>query len=217
MSDLQLEISNSEEKQTTLIAKPHDLGPNKLKDFVGAHILEAVPDSSLLNSAGPDSNNFGGLLGRGVGTGVGVRGLSTSGHGVWGQGHNGVVGDGAGRDGVGVLGRHSEAGVGVLGQGAPGVVGVCRAQPSPRQGESLEALAGVRGESSHGTGVYGSGLYGGEFKGSIAQIRLMPGTGVGHPATGAHVMGELYLDSAASLFVCIAAGFPGKWVKVVTA
>ena len=30
-------------------------------------------------------------------------------------------------------------------------------------------------------------------------------------------MGEIFMDSAASLFVCVAAGTPGTWVKVVTA
>ena len=44
MSDLQLEVSNTEVKQTTLIGAPGDLGPNKLKDFIGSHVLECIPE-----------------------------------------------------------------------------------------------------------------------------------------------------------------------------
>src|SRR5262245_53343128 len=113
MSDLQLEVSNTEVKQTTLLGAPGDLGPNKLKDFSGAHVLACIPDSSLVNSSAP-GNNFGGILGRGVGTGAGVHGLST--HGA------GVLGEASGADGAGVEGSHGDTGVGVLGRGNPGVI-----------------------------------------------------------------------------------------------
>lgn len=208
MSDLQLEVSNTEVKQTTLIGAPGDLGPNKLKDFTGAHVLECIPDPSLLNSSAP-GNNFGGVFGRGVGTGAGVRGLSTNGPGVLGETH--------GAEGPGVLGRHSDTGVGVLGEGNPGVIGSCRTRQTPRRRIMAGQLAGVRGESVDGPGVFGDGHVGGQFKGAAAQLSLVPGAGVGKPTSGTHVMGEIFMDSAASLFVCVAGGTPGTWVKVVTA
>jgi len=207
MSDMQLEVSNTEVKQTTLIGAPGDLGPNKLKDFTGAHVLECIPDHSLVNSSAP-GNNFGGILGRGVGTGTGVRGVSTSGPGV--------LGETSGAEGAGVLGRHGDTGAGVLGQGNPGVVGSCRSR-LPAEPLTPGHLAGVRGESVHGPGVFGEGRFGGQFKGTGAQLSLVPGAGVGKPTSGVHIMGEIFMDSAASLFVCVAAGAPGTWVKVVTA
>src|SRR5260221_14103761 len=105
MSDLQLEVANTEVKQTTLIGAPGDLGPNKLKDFTGAHVLECIPDGSLVNGSAP-GNNFGGIFGRGVGTGAGVRGLSTTGPGG--------IGGASGAVGAGGLGRRGVQGRGVL-------------------------------------------------------------------------------------------------------
>jgi hypothetical protein len=147
----------------------------------------------------------------------------------------GVVGDVAqGGDGTaGVLGRHKgdgpgvkgEGRTGVLGEGSPGVVGIC--------GSSLQAgstplehhgnAAGVSGKITgigNGPGVFGEGRYGGEFKGSKipfgAQLRLVPATTVGRPTTEFHRSGEIFMDSAATLFVCTAEGTPGKWVRVRT-
>jgi hypothetical protein len=184
MSDLQLEVANKEVKQTTLIGSPGDLGPKKIKDFTGAHVLECIPDSALLNSSAP-GNNFGGIYGRGVGAGIGVRGESTS-------------------------------GAGIKGEGDPGVLGSCRVRQGREQAQ-LGHLAGVKGESIDGPGVFGDGHVGGQFRGSSAQLALVPGPTAGKPASGRHATGEIYMDSEASLFVCIAGGFPGTWVRVVTA
>ena len=131
-----------------------------------------------------------------------------------GEGAFGVVGDGS--KGAGVPGRHKASGEGVRGEGSPGVVGHCTANAGGREGP-LGPVAGVRGDSTSGPGVYGDGRYGGQFKGTSAQLSLVPGPSVGHPTTGHHVMGALYMDSAASLFVCAATGYPRTWVKVVTA
>ncbi len=206
MSDLQLEVTNTEVKQTTLIGAPGDLGPNKIKDFTGAYVLECIPDNSLLHSSAP-GNNFGGILGRAVGVGTGVRGESTNGAGV--------LGETSGADVPGVLGRHGGAGAGVRGDGDPGVLGRCRTQQ--QRGEvALGHLVGVKGESTDGAGVFGDGHYGGQFRGATAQLMLVPGAGTGKPTSGRHLMGELYMDSAGSLFICIAGGLPGTWVKVTT-
>jgi len=211
MSDLQLEVTNTEVKQTTLIGAPGDLGPDKIKDFTGAHVLECIPHSSLLNASVP-GNNFGGIFGRGVGTGVGVRGLSTSGPGVMGETTT--------ADAAGVLGQHGDTGVGVLGRGNPGVIGSCRTRQTtqPTRGVPHDnALAGVRGESVDGPGVFGEGRVGGRFTGTNAQLALVPGSGTGKPTTGHHIAGEIFMDSAASLFICVGTGTPGTWVKVMVA
>jgi hypothetical protein len=77
--------------------------------------------------------------------------------------------------------------------------------------------AGVLGQNADGYGVIGrsNGGIGGRFEGSRAQLRLVPGPSAGKPA-GAHSKGELYMDSAATLFVCTAEGTPGTWRQVTT-
>jgi len=76
---------------------------------------------------------------------------------------------------------------------------------------------GVAGDSAKGTGVYGesTGGYGGEFKGGKAQLKFAP-KGTTGPPTGAHAKGEVYMDSTATLFVCVAGGNPATWRKVST-
>jgi hypothetical protein len=230
MSDLQLEVANTEVKQTTLIASPGNLGTSNIMDFTGGHVLECIPDKSLISAP---INNFGGIFGRGVGSGIGVHGTSTSGAGVMGETDavtsagvhgratkgTGVLGEASGgTDSVGVLGRHGDNGVGVLGNGNPGVVGRCRTrQASKPTREPPSVLAGVAGESIDGPGVFGAGHVGGKFSGTSAQLALVPGSGTGKPTTGHHVAGEIFMDSAGSLFVCIGTSPPsGTWVKVVT-
>jgi len=170
-----------------------------------------------------------GVLGRNGADGHGVRGegeigvfgiSSTPGFAAvagmnTGAGGFGVVGDATGPDTAGVLGRNS-TGHGVRGEGGPGVVGICT-QTGAEAGEPSGGFAGVRGRSTSGPGVFGVGNYGGQFKGASAQLSLVPGTQAGRPTTGHHNIGEIYMDSAATLFVCVASGDPGTWVKVVTA
>jgi hypothetical protein len=45
---------------------------------------------------------------------------------------------------------------------------------------------------------------------------LKPGGKAGKPTTGAHSKGELYMDSQATLWVCVASGTPGTWRRVTT-
>jgi len=248
MSDLQLEQTNNAGETTTLVAVPHDRGPNLLMDFVGDVILRVMPTANLevtQQDGGwpvppdPNKNNFGGIRCAGVGAGAGLRAESQSGRGVWGVGNVGVLGAGTGQNAIGVHGlidRGSGTGVrgdgnpgvigsstvssGVQGQGTPGVLGNCTANPiatMPTVHSEPGHFAGVNGNSVHGPGVFGTGVYGGQFQGSRAQLSLLPGAIVGKPTTGAHSLGEIYMDSAASLFVCVASGTPGTWVKVVTA
>ena len=163
---------------------------------------------------------------------AGVLGRNSLGHGVRGEGEcgvygessktgygavagkhtgqegYGVVGDAAGQDTAGVLGRNG-LGHGVRGEGTPGVAGVCTADGGAETGEPSGYLAGVRGKSTPGPGVFGEGHYGGQFKGTGTQLHLVPGTSAGRPTVGFHKIGEIYMDSVATLFVCVANGNPG--------
>jgi hypothetical protein len=47
-------------------------------------------------------------------------------------------------------------------------------------------------------------------------LRLVPEGTAGKPTTGSHTEGELYMDSKAALYVCVASGTPGRWRKVTT-
>ncbi len=102
------------------------------------------------------------------------------------------------KGGFGVVGA-SAGGEGVKGEGSTGVIGV-------GYGSGL----GVEGWSQNG--------YGGRFSGGKAQLMLKPAGAVGKPtsASGQHIKGEIYMDSAGTLFVCTADGTPGKWRKVST-
>ena len=139
-----------------------------------------------------------GVLGRNSG-GPGVQGEYTgtdAGYGVVGKGHYGVKGEGF----YGIHGQGNlDGGFGVTGNGG---------------------VAGVLGRSSRGIGVEGEGKYGGQFEGSKAQLRLVPKradtTG---PPTGAHTKGEIYMDGAGTLFVCVASSTStaaATWRKVST-
>jgi len=244
MSDLQLESTNNAGETTTLLAVKHDRGPNLLADFVGNVILDVRPTHGMLVvstdggfTPDPNKNNFGGIRCQGVGTGTGLIAQSQSGQGARCEGNVGVVGVGSGHHSIGVHGSISggsgtgvhgagDPGVmgisavssGVQGEGTPGVLGNCSANPVaviPTARPEPGHFAGVKGNSVHGPGVFGTGVYGGQFQGSRAQLSLVPGAGVGRPA-GPHVVGEIYMDSAASLFVCIGSGNPGTWAKVQT-
>ena len=129
--------------------------------------------------------------GTGYPDGVGVRGIAKDGTGVWGSssktGYSGVYGQHTGTAGYGVVGD---------GTGSTG--------------------AGVFGRNPNGPGVEArDSRYGGKFAGSRAQLLLVPKGTAGKPS-GAHTKGELYMDSAAALFVCTASGTPGTWRKVTT-
>jgi hypothetical protein len=128
-----------------------------------------------------------------------------------------VVGDGAK---AGVLGRN-DIGPGVQGEGHNGVVGISAATGAgASSGVSADQDAvGVLGLSTGtGPGVVGIGSsYGGEFQGGIAQLWLVPGTSTGRPTTGAHRGGEIFMDSSATLWLCVVGGSPGTWVRVLTA
>ena len=144
---------------------------------------------------------------------------SPEGYGVWGKNDTGVVGRGAG-----VLGTGAD---GVLGRGQiHGVAGVSLTRDNTYVG------IGVYGQSEVGPGVaaissatdrFGAvdGIalregYGGRFQGGKAQLMLVPGQTAGVPTAGDHRKGEIYMDLAADLWVCVGDGAPGTWKKVTT-
>jgi hypothetical protein len=168
------------------------------------------------------------------GTGTpGVRGIGTDGTpGVIGQLEDGVfagwgvAGYGRGEGNAGVYGYNADTGgYGVDGYGPTGVHGV-----SSQGGSS--GVYGTHNSASHGYGVKGEGKgsgyagvigtnsdgggYGGTFEGGRAQLKLKPKTTQGRPTSGQHAKGEIYLDSAGTLFVCTKGGTPGTWGKVTT-
>jgi hypothetical protein len=169
-----------------------------------------------------ESNNGNGVSGTSWVTGHGVHGSSGSGHGVLGEGNGtaetaGVRGTGKtgvwGSTGVtgysGVYGQHTGSfGYGLVGDGrgssGAGVLG--------RNNDS----SGVRGEGVNGVQGKATSGYGGLFEGGKAQLKIVPKGSVGKPTSGAHTKGEVYMDSAGALFVCMAGGTPGTWRKVTT-
>jgi len=177
-----------------------------------------------------------GVRGQG-GTGVWGSSSRTGYSGVYGQ-HTGslgygVVGDGKGSSGAGVLGRNS-GGEGVRGEGSTQaeVAGVRGLGKTGVWGSSsTTGYSGVYGQhtgsgygvvadgsGSSGAGVLGrnSSGYGGQFEGGKAQLMLKPGGSAGKPG-GSHTKGEIYMDSAGTLFVCVASTTStttAKWKKV---
>ncbi len=190
-----------------------------------------VGDGKGASFAGVRGNNSGGVGVEGHGKN-GVYGLSSTGDG-WGAvvgrstGQGGIGTYGEGLSGVGVkgVGKHgSGGGQGVVGAGVEGsgLYGVW--------GESsVENSVGVVGRNRNGIGVAGDGQtgvrgdsfgggYGGRFGGGKAQLMLDPGGSVGKPTSGTHNQGEIYMDSAGTLFVCTAGDGTtvGTWRKVTT-
>ncbi len=144
---------------------------------------------------GNNTTDYGfGVVGDGKGSGAGVLGRNQTGDGVQGEtrrdGYSGVYGYHNGTSGYGVTGVGRGSGMGVVGKNfdAGGI--------------------GVLGEATNG--------YGGWFQGGNAQLFLKPAGRAGKPTSGSHSKGELYMDSTAKLFVCVADGTPGTWRKVTT-
>lgn len=111
----------------------------------------------------------------------------------------------------GVVGKHTgTAGFGVFGEGrGTGGAGVSGQNPATGgYGVQGEGFTGVRGK--------GAGGYGGLFEGGKAQMRIVPKSTVGRPTNGNHAKGEVYMDSAAALWVCTVGGTPGTWRKITT-
>lgn len=81
-------------------------------------------------------------------------------------------------------------------------------------GTGVEGIG--RGANSAGVNGINHQGYGGFFFGGQAQLKFYPGIEAGRPTAGTHAEGELYMDSAAALFVRVAGGTPGPWRRVTT-
>jgi hypothetical protein len=146
-------------------------------------------------------------------TRVGVTGSSGNSVGVFGI----SGGSGPHVDPSGVIGT-SDTHVGVSGSpgSTVGVFGISGQRSGPSVG-----IAGVLGTSdqTNVSGIAGSSAhgYGGRFAGGLAPIRLDPANTTGHPKVGSglHLKGELFLDNAGMLFLCVKDGDPGGWVRVL--
>jgi hypothetical protein len=62
-------------------------------------------------------------------------------------------------------------------------------------------------------GVLGDGAVGGQFSGTDAAINLDPRGSLGPPG-GTNFKGDIVVDSAGVLWLCVSGGAPGAWIKV---
>jgi hypothetical protein len=200
-------------------AKANHFGDGILVDFVGAHNT----DVDGIGVKGEAPNGFG-VMGLGQG---GVLGQGSSDFGVRGIGVSGVIGvHGISQSGHAILGEASSSAevAGVRGLGKTGVWGSTGVSGySGVYGQHTGSGFGVVGDGNGSTraGVLGrnSSGYGGQFDGGLAQLKLNPKGTAGKPTSGAHTKGEIYLDSAGTLFICVAsstATAAAKWRKVTT-
>jgi len=169
-----------------------------------------------------------GVVGDGIGSSrAGVLGRNSSGAGVKGEGTFAGVSGSSSMPGSfsdlpsGVYGEHTgQGGYGVRGFGDTGVLGQGHKGDGVRGQSTSRFYAGVYGENTS-TGILGGpgGGIGGRFKGGRAQVMLEPNASSGSPETGEHSKGELFMDSAADLFVCVASSTAtamAEWKKVAT-
>ncbi len=92
-------------------------------------------------------------------------------------------------------------------------------------GRSIGGIAGVAGqgeEGAYGVAAYALGGVGLATVGGLAQMKL--GDGSSDPAMApprtrvdAHATGEIYFDDDQSLWLCVADGTPGTWVRLAGA
>jgi hypothetical protein len=68
--------------------------------------------------------------------------------------------------------------------------------------------------SSHGVLALSSGGYGLVAGGALAPIQMTPASSAGAPTSGAHQLGELYVDSHGTMYRCVVAGTPGSWAPL---
>jgi hypothetical protein len=74
------------------------------------------------------------------------------------------------------------------------------------------SMVGVYGSGA--TGVSGIGNVGGAFTGDWNALSLTPQTWSGAPTSGDHLKGDLQVDSDGVLWLCVANGTPGTWIRV---
>jgi len=188
-------------------------------DSVYAHHVSATSEgggAGVYGSTNSATEYIAGVWGQNHGTGPGVLGKSVTGVGVIGDGLIGVKGTSSAPGYGAAYGVHTNGGYGVVGDGHGASTAGVLGRNAGGSGVRGEGKTGVHGKATSGKGLFGeSGSgYGGVLGGGKAQLRLLPRPTTGKPTTGAHQIGELYLDQVGSLFICTAAGTPGTWKKV---
>ena len=206
-------------------------GDNRSTAAVGGPGVEGQSSNSY-GVYGHAGNAVAGVLGYNNGFpsgGPGVEGTSTSGNGVFGQTPSGfaaVLGsntnDGAAGGGAGVQGQSSfgPGVVGIVGTG-PGVLatdeftgtGVGVVAALSNGSNSSPAIRATTAGSGPALLAESNGL-GIQAAGQVAPLLLVPATTAGHPTTGNHSKGEIYVDSNGVIYSCVSAGSPGTWTKI---
>jgi hypothetical protein len=220
--------SLSEKNGATHTAVPQSTGVFGAGDAAGVSGISAhgigVRGANTASGAGIAGISFADAGQSDLGSGIGVRGTSGSGSavagfsstgtGVYGQSKSTGV---SGRGAVGVAGS-SGKGSGVVGQTTSGAgvkgeaksgIGVVATSTGSRP--SIYAVSAGKGDGISATSRHG---YGAEVEGGKAALRLVPTGHHGHPSSGAHEIGELVVDAAGEMFLCVKSGTPGKWRRI---
>jgi hypothetical protein len=151
-------------------------------------------ESSVVGGIGVDVSGGDGETGGGVGVNA-VGGRQNGGTGPGGTALVAVGGPGHGG---------GQSGVAITATGGNGVT---------------TGLAGVGLIAAGGsdTAIGGIGIQASGGSASASPLQLVPSTITGAPTTGAHSLGEIFVDKVGSMWICAVAGTPGIWVRVVTA
>lgn len=83
-------------------------------------------------------------------------------------------------------------------------------------GDGVEAWSVGSGSGCGVRAIAGpTAAYGVHAEGGKAQLYLKPSPTAGAPTTGAHLLGEIFVDAAGKLYSCTTAGTPGTWTPVI--
>ena len=83
-----------------------------------------------------------------------------------------------------------------------------RLSPSPLGGGPPPEPAGLAGLTFSNVAV------GGYFTAGRAHLNFQPATTQGPPTSGTHHVGDVYVDSVSTIWACVAAGTPGRFVPL---
>jgi hypothetical protein len=146
------------------------------------------------------------------GSTIGVKASSTSGTGVQATSGSGTAIEATSKGTA--IHAYSSGGKGLQANGTTVAV---QAYVDATGSDGVDAFGERVGVYAEGRTAIQARSYtgvGGEFSGAEAPIRLMPAATPGAPTSSPHHRGELYVDSAGALYLCITDGTPGTWKKV---
>jgi hypothetical protein len=169
------------------------------------HVADQLDDVQSVTRLRNATNDQAVFVGLNLQNGFGLMGISQNGSGVYGQANTSL--------GIGVQGvNHDDGGTALQGyKDIPGIAVNALIEDNTSPSDALNASTSGTGTAVRGISLGG---YGGQFEGGKSQLRIVPKGSVGKPSSGAHIKGEIYMDSKSSLFVCTAAGTPGTWKKI---